>query len=161
MWNLAVGCSLFLVLAHLMGLSFASPVANGVAILVGAVIAFAALTRLIGHHIARRWLRWIVQTSLGLVAFVATAVGLLGFVLGSTLGRPDYEGHPGAHVCRGWSFGGATVSAKDERIEVVLLRPLGSVLEWQLAQRSWHGDSGDAFEGFWTECAKLSARHGG
>lgn len=161
MWKLTLGPSLFLLLAHLIGLSFASPVANAAAVLIGAAISVAALIRWIARGIARRWLRWLLQAGLGLAALVGAAVALLGLLLGGTLGRPDYEGYPGDAICRGWSYGDATVSVQDERTEIALYRSLGPLLEWRVARRSWQGESGEAFDEFWTECDKLAGRHGG
>jgi hypothetical protein len=75
--------------------------------------------------------------------------------------RPDYEEHLGGSVCRGWVYGDATVALKDQRTEIALFQPLGTILERRLGARSWRGEWGSQFTGFEGECANLDAQSGG
>lgn len=161
MKKLTLGYCLLLAGAHAIGFSFVSSAANGllvvVAILAGALLTSTTMAGLIQRRISTRWLRRACQGGAGLAVLLATVVALLATALGGALAQPDVVHHPDGYICRGWTLGGATVSAEAERIDVALFRPLGPWLQWKLAARSWHGSAGEPFEGFWTECGKLAA----
>jgi amino acid transporter len=150
--------------ASAVGLSFANDRVNAAIALTTsltcALVLVAGASLLARRLKLRLWLRRSVATVAAVLSVpLAIIVGL--FLAWSSLETPDYQEEVNGLICRGSTFGNATVSLKDERTEVAVFRPGTSILERKLGTRSWRGHSGTPFTSFENECAILYAQHGG
>ena len=159
-----VGYVAIVALASGIGVSFVNGRVNAIL----ALTTWLALALLVvaGVSLAakRMRLRLLLRLCVAAVAAVLCVplAGIIGFVVAlSSLAAPDYQEEVNGLVCRGSTFGNATVGLNDERTEVAVFRPISTMLERRLGTRSWQGHGGTPFTGFENECTILHAQHGG
>lgn len=155
---------LFVALASLAGVSFVSGGINltlALLALLACSLVFVGGVSLLAKRLKlRSWLRASAIAAAAVLSIPLAAIE--GLILASaSLAAPDYQEEVNGLVCRGFTFGDATVRVADERTEVAVFRPMAQVFERRLGSRTWRGNGGTPFTSFQNECAILHAQHVG